>query len=389
MAARAHGTTGPTTAPVAVDLFCGAGGFAAGLVRAGFTIACAVDSWDRAVESYRLNFSHPCLKADVAELTGRQIRTAAQIGKQDIDLVVGGPPCQGFSIQRIGPDRDSRNNLVAEYARLLEDLGPRMFVLENVPGLLGKRGRPLFDAFIKRMAAAGYETAAQVINAAEYGVPQVRKRVIVVGWCKKELAPFTLPSATCSQEDMRTVWDAIGDLPAPAEVGESGDDTLHRKTRLSALNQERLKHIPPGGGMEHLPIHLRVDCHKGGADRIGHRYVYGRLAGDRPAATITARFDSFTRGRFAHPFEDRNITLREGARLQTFADAFRFVGSQEDIAAQIGNAVPPLLAEILSTAIHAHLSSAAARGNHAATPRKPRLRSQGPLGLFNSRGARL
>lgn len=382
MAARAHGTTAPTTAPIAVDLFCGAGGFATGLVRAGFTIVCAVDSWDRAVESYRLNFSHPCLKADVAELTGRQIRAAAQIGKRDIDLVVGGPPCQGFSIQRIGPDRDSRNNLVAEYARLLEELGPCMFVLENVPGLVGKRGRPLFEAFINRMAAAGYETEAQVINAAEYGVPQVRKRVIVVGWRKKDISPFVLPASTHRPEGMHTVWDAIGNLPAPAEVGESGDDPLHRKTRLSALNQERLKHIPPGGGMEHLPIHLRVDCHKGGADRIGHRYVYGRLAADRPAATITARFDSFTRGRFAHPFDDRNITLREGARLQTFSDAFRFVGSQEDIAAQIGNAVPPSLAEILGLAIHRHLARTAVVPTRTAGAPRRRPGTAAQRGLF-------
>jgi DNA (cytosine-5)-methyltransferase 1 len=111
--------------------------------------------------------------------------------------------------------------------------------------------------------------------------------------------------------------------------------------------------------MQDLPIHLRVNCHKRGADAIGHRYVYGRLAPDRPAATITARFDSFTRGRFAHPYEDRNITLREGARLQTFPDSFGFEGTQEDIAAQIGNALPPQLAEallsmFLSEAEHAH-----------------------------------
>lgn len=345
------------SAPTAIDLFCGAGGFTAGLLRAGLDVLCAADSWDKAVESYRLNFSHPCLQADVAELTGRKIRSVANIGERGLDLVVGGPPCQGFSVQRIGPDRDSRNNLVLEFVRLLKELNPRMFLMENVPGLLGKRGKPLVEAFMQRVIAAGYEVKTHIANAAEYGIPQIRRRVIVVGWRKKDVDTFVMPSPTHLATRMRTVWDAIGDLPSPAEVGEAClEDPLHKKTRLSALNRERLKHIPPGGGMEHLPIHLRVDCHKGGADRIGHRYVYGRLAADRPAATITAGFDSFTRGRFAHPFEDRNITLREGARLQTFADSFRFAGNQEDIAAQIGNAVPPALAEILGRAIRRHLA---------------------------------
>jgi DNA (cytosine-5)-methyltransferase 1 len=120
---------------------------------------------------------------------------------------------------------------------------------------------------------------------------------------------------------------------------------------MSQTNQERLRHIPPGGGFESLPVELRVDAHKGGADRIGHRNVYGRLAADKPAATITARFDSFTRGKFAHPLEDRNITLREGARLQTFPDDYQFVGSQEEVAALIGNAVPVMLAEAIGRSI--------------------------------------
>jgi DNA (cytosine-5)-methyltransferase 1 len=133
-------------------------------------------------------------------------------------------------------------------------------------------------------------------------------------------------------------------------------DPLHFRTNLSELNLERLRHIPPGGGFEDLPVELRVNCHKNGASKIGHRYVYGRLAPDRPAGTITARFDSFTRGKFAHPLEDRNITLREGARLQTFPDTFRFSGTQEEIAAQVGNAIPPLLATTIARAMSSYLT---------------------------------
>jgi DNA (cytosine-5)-methyltransferase 1 len=126
--------------------------------------------------------------------------------------------------------------------------------------------------------------------------------------------------------------------------------------RLSELNRLRLKHISPGGGFEDLPLELRVNCHRAGADVIGHRGVYGRLAPDAPAGTITARFDSFTRGRFAHPYADRNLTMREGARLQGFPDDFIFMGNREEVAAQIGNAVPPPVAEAVARDLAQHLA---------------------------------
>jgi DNA (cytosine-5)-methyltransferase 1 len=332
----------------ALDLFCGAGGLSAGLTKAGFEIMGAFDSWERAVETYRLNYSHPVRCSDLAKIRAPEIWTELGIEPRSLDLMVGGPPCQGFSIQRIGQDYDHRNNLVLEFARLVSELRPRMFLMENVPGLLGKRGRQLIAAFEHALTSAGYRFEAALLNAADYGVPQVRKR---------ELPPFRFPEPTQRPEDYRTVWEAIGDLPLlPEHRAPFPGDPLHRRTRLSPMNIKRLQHIPPGGGMEDLPVELRVDCHKNGADRIGHRYVYGRLAPHKPAATITARFDSFTRGKFAHPYEDRNITLREGARLQTFDDGFHFVGTQEEIAAQIGNAVPPMLAEVLGQAIESHLS---------------------------------
>jgi DNA (cytosine-5)-methyltransferase 1 len=224
--------------------------------------------------------------------------------------------------------------------------------MENVPGLAGKRGGSLLDTFMDAVAASGYEAEAKLVNAADYGVPQVRKRIIVVGWHRQLGRPIPFPRPTHTSANYLTVWDAIGDLPSPASPGQKIlPDPLHKGTRLSELNRERLKHIPPGGGMQDLPVHLRVDCHKAGAEKIGHRYVYGRLDAERPSSTITARFDSFTRGRFAHPREDRNITLREGARLQTFPDSFLFAGNQEEIAAQIGNAVPPRLAQAVGTAL--------------------------------------
>lgn len=338
----------------AIDLFCGSGGLSLGL-EGGFQILFAADKWLVATETYSLNFSHPVLTLDLAKMTAAELRTKAGIDGGPVHLVVGGPPCQGFSIQRIGADHDVRNNLVLEFGRLVAEFAPKLFLMENVPGLLGKRGRDLAAAFERQMMEAGYCVDSAIVNAAEYGVPQIRRRVFYYGWQQGE-QPFRLPAPTHLENGFVTVWDSIGDLPPPpADLTPLPSDPLHRRTRLSALNQHRIELIPPGGGMEDLPVELRVECHKKGADRIGHRYVYGRLSPDKPSATITARFDSFTRGKFGHPKAPRNITLREGARLQTFPDSFRFKGTQEEVAAQIGNAVPPLLAGVLGATVHSWL----------------------------------
>jgi DNA (cytosine-5)-methyltransferase 1 len=345
-----------------------------GLQNAGFEVLCGVDSWNVASTTYALNFTHPALTADVSTMSGAELRREGGIGGQDIDLVVGGPPCQGFSVQRIGPDADTRNNLVLRFARMVLELKPRMFLMENVPGLLGKRGRELVEEYEGMMASAGYRVQATLVNAAAWGVPQTRRRVIYVGW-RADVPAFSLPAAPFGEHNFATVLDAIGDLlPPPLDFTVPANDELHRRMRLSPLNQKRIEMIPPGGGMEDLPVDLRVDCHKKGADRIGHRYVYGRMSPDRPAPTITARFDSFTRGKFGHPVEPRNITLREGARLQSFPDSFKFKGTQEEIAALIGNAVPPTLAQRLATEIIRHLEGHSALRNDApkvATRRRP------------------
>jgi DNA (cytosine-5)-methyltransferase 1 len=348
--------------PTAIDLFCGAGGLSAGLQLAGFRVLAGVDSWEPAERTYRANFNHPFIRADIRALTGEALLRGARI-EGPIDLIAGGPPCQGFSIQRIGKDSDGRNDLVLEFVRLVLELAPAAFLMENVPGLIGKRGTGVVSEFEKRLAHGGYEVRGLVVNAADYGVPQLRRRVLYCGWPAGN-PPLSLPKPTHRPEDYVTVWQAISDLPAPPDdPGTSAADPLHSRSRLSELNLRRLRLIPPGGGFEDLPVELRVKAHKGGASRIGHRNVYGRLDPSRPAGTITARFDSFTRGKFAHPFVDRNITLREGARLQTFEDSFEFFGSREEIAALIGNAIPPKLAHLVATALDTQLTTASAAVN--------------------------
>jgi DNA (cytosine-5)-methyltransferase 1 len=344
--------------PIAIDLFCGAGGMSLGLRRAGFDVSLSADFWRPAVETFRAN--NPFERIIEADLGKLEPENLASYGIMPgmVDLVAGGPPCQGFSIQRIGSDSDPRNSLVLSFAEYVKWISPKMFLMENVPGLIGKRGSELVRNFESRMKESGYGLVHGVVDAANFGVPQRRRRVVFVGWKISEgLGEFILPNPKLMPHEFRTVKEAIGDLAEPpSDYSPLPGDPLHRRMRISPLNQERLRFIPPGGGFEDLPVDLRVSCHKNGADRIGHRNVYGRLHPDKPASTITARFDSFTRGQFAHPFENRNISLREGARLQTFPDTYTFKGTQEEITAQIGNAVPPVLAEALGHACMDYLT---------------------------------
>jgi DNA (cytosine-5)-methyltransferase 1 len=344
----------------AVDLFAGAGGLSRGLKSAGFKVVAAADSWHPAVTSYRANFDdHPCYELDVSKLNAR---TVASWDLPEIDLVAGGPPCQGFSIQRIGADMDDRNNLIFAFAKAIRLIKPKMFMMENVPGLLGHRGKAIAERFIQQMQDEGFEVRAQIVNAADFGVPQLRRRVFLIGWRAGAYSEFSFPRPTHTGEMLQSVGAAFKGLKEPpADYSPAPGDALHRRMKLSAINEKRIALIPPGGGFEDLPVELRVKCHQGGAAKIGHRNVYGRLDKDRPAVTITGRFDSFTRGRFGHPTQHRNISLREGARLQSFPDNHVFIGTQEEIAAQIGNAIPPLLAAAMGKAVLTHLNSAKTR----------------------------
>lgn len=222
---------------------------------------------------------------------------------------------------------------------------------------MSKRGRPFLDKLIEEVTNLGYLARLEKLDAVDFGVPQRRTRVILVGQrLDIGLRPFAFPKPTHQPGHYRTVRDAIGDLPSPPIDGKPHPIVANhsREARLSALNVERLKHIPPGGGRLDLPEHLQLPCH---VNNPTHRHVdvYGRLEWNKPSGTITARFDSFTRGRFAHPIEHRSLTLREGARLQTFPDDFVFQGNRGEIARQIGNAVPVELATALGKAVLSHL----------------------------------
>lgn len=353
-----------TTSPTAIDLFCGAGGLSLGLTQAGFAVRAAIDNDPIAIRTYNLNLDNHAEAASIETLSPEAVLERAGLARGECSLLAGGPPCQGFSLQRRGNRDDHRNTLVLEYLRMIEGIEPQYFLMENVGGLLTKHGKPFLREISLRTARLGYITHLKMLNAVDFDIPQRRLRAFLVGERSKGLVgAFQFPES--AGRPSRTVRDAIGDLPSPPDDGRSHPDFSNhfRETRLAAINIERIRHVPQGGGRQDLPPHLQLDCHKNN-DRHRHMDVYGRLAWDEPSVTLTARFDSFTRGRFAHPVEHRSLTIREGARLQTFPDSFVFEGNREEQARQVGNAVPPLLARCVGEAIR----SALAHSN--ATPRR-------------------
>ena len=336
-----------------VDSFCGAGGLSLGLKAAGIRVIFGFDLDPRSIETHALNprhINHPSRCVGIEEVLRHPKRQIGAPAGERLFLLAGGPPCQGFSIQRIGSDTDGRNHLVLQYAELIRALKPCYFLMENVPGLGGHRGRDTLNAAVYLAESLGYWVHVRELNASDFGVPQRRKRVFVIGE-SRDLGPagFEFPTPL---ESHRTVRDCISHLPPTPEDGADHPEWIHhRRDRLSDLNKARLAAVKPGQGRAHLPPELLAICHQRGAEEIGHRYVYGRMAWDEPAPTITARFDSFTRGKFGHPEQLRTISLREGALLQTFPEDFVFAGNKVEIARQIGNAVPPLLAKALGRAL--------------------------------------
>lgn len=331
-----------------IETFAGAGGMALGLTMARFDVKAAFDIDPWAVETYRRNIADHVSKRDIRNVKGKEL--LAEHGLEELDLLSGGPPCQGFSKQKRGAHlkEDGRNDLVREFARLIDEVSPKAFIFENVQIFGQKRGRELIAYVEERLH--NYRIYRYFVYASDFGLAQRRSRFMMIG-IRKDISD-AVPVLGMTNK-FATVRDVIADLPSPPEdYSEHPKFPNHIKCKITPLNEERFRHVPPGGGWYHIPEALRLDCHKG-VDRAkgGWPDVYGRLEWDNQCPTITAGFDSFTRGRYGHPEQHRSLTLREGARLQGFPDKFRFYGTRYDIRLQIGNAVPPPLAKAAGEAV--------------------------------------
>ncbi len=340
------------TGPTVIELFAGCGGMALGFKSQGFATVLA-NEWDRAAcDSLRSNVTDRVLNCAIQEI--KQFPKA--------DVVAGGPPCQGFSNLGERVPNDPRNQLWRQYMRCVEQAQPKVFVLENVPPLLKSAE---YQELLRISADLGYQVEGRVLNAADYGVPQTRKRAIVIG---SRIGPPSFPERTYVnplKRDLlsaglpawRTVRDAIGHLPiAPTGVN------WHIGRNPTPKSIARYKSVPPGGNRWDLPLELMPACWQ--RKKSGGTDLFGRLWWDRPSVTIRTEFYKPEKGRYLHPQAHRPITHLEAALLQSFPENFVFLGSKIEVGVQIGNAVPPTLAEAIAKHIKAaflHQTEASSR----------------------------
>lgn len=344
----------------AIELFSGCGGLSTGLVRAGFAILSAVEINEIAAQSYRAN--HPDVNLhveDVCRITAASLLRENHLKIGELDLLAGCSPCQGFSRLRKGESgrNDPRNKLVFEYLRLVRGLRPKTILMENVPGIVNTEyGLEIFDLVKEELERLGYNVDYKVINVADYGIPQFRKRFVLLG-SRYKRHPIQLPEEThaspqtCqahNKQPWNTVRQAFAGL-APLENGQADpDNPLHVCSANGALNMRRIQAVPhDGGSRSAFPPDLVLECHRKYPN--GYRDVYGRMRWDQPSPTMTGGCTNITRGRFVHPEEDRGISLLEAAKLQTFPDDYIFHGNFGQKSLQIGNAVPVELGHIMGT----------------------------------------
>lgn len=333
----------------AVDFFCGGGGMTRGLLNAGIEVQFGLDFNPACHDTYEHNNGIPYLCRDITEVTAAELTENYPILLDNNDLLlVGCAPCQPFSNQRRSAHEHVAVNLLDEFGRLVHDLEPSCVLVENVPGIQ-KRGQEVFERFLTLLEEMHYNVFYDVVNAANYGVPQKRKRLILIASTEfvPERPPFThgeglLPYAT--------VRNAIERFPA-IKAGENNDAFFnHCSSALSQLNLDRIAATPHDGGSRvDWPQNLVLNCHNNG--HRGHTDVYGRMQWDEVAPTLTSKCFSLSNGRFGHPEQDRAISLREAASIQSFPDDYQFFGSVQEIGKQIGNAVPVLLAQCVGAYI--------------------------------------
>lgn len=340
-----------------MDLFCGAGGLTLGLARAGVSVEAGVDLDDSASHAYSANNPDArFLKLDVSRASAREISKLFGPGYR---LLAGCAPCQPFSKLTNGKSRHRAWNLLDDFGRLVADARPDFVTMENVPELVG-RGRRVFERFIEVLHRSGYWRDWRIVNCSDYGAPQTRKRLVLLA---SRLGPISIPDGRyAAPHRWKTVRDAIGRLPRVASGATHPTDPLHTAALLSPRNLERVRATPRNGGTKDAwPKRLLLACQR---RESGARYhsVYGRMWWDKPAPTMTTLCNGIGNGRFGHPEQDRAITLREAAMLQSFPKWYEFWPKTERIQAKavarlIGNAVPPALGFALGAALVAHASA--------------------------------
>jgi DNA (cytosine-5)-methyltransferase 1 len=334
--------------PTVVDLYSGCGGVTAALRRKHFKVVAAVDNDPLAGETYKLNNKSTHLYSDdIQKVNPAEIRER-QLGGEELDLLVVCSPCQPFSNQNRNRENDARARLILQAPRFAKVLRPKVIFFENVPGLARLELSDVLQTLRSRLKKIGYTLSVPTtVDLADYGVPQRRYRCIL--FATRKGYEIELPVPTTPIGKRKSVKSAIGDLPSLKSGQKDEKDPLHFARNHQPIALKRMAHIKKNGGDRFsLPPELELDCHKG---KKGFPDVYGRMHWERIAPTLTTGCTDVTKGRFMHPRDNRAITLREAARLQTFPDKYEFAGNSGQIATQIGNAVPPAFIDALAPAL--------------------------------------
>lgn len=334
-----------------IDLFCGAGGLTHGLQREGINVVAGIDIDQACRHPFEYNNDSGFIERDVDHLKISDLKQL--FGNADIRILAGCAPCQPFSTysQRYDVVGSPRWGLLYQFSRLIKGSKPDLVTMENVPSLAK---HAVYDDFVDSLETLGYRVWSQVVDCSEYGLPQSRKRLVLLA---SRAGPIEITPPKTGKA--RTVKKAIGRLP-PISHGESHlRDAMHVAAKLSDLNIERIQASIPGGTWRDWPDHLIAACHRRDTGRT-YPGVYGRMRWDEPSPTLTTQFFGFGNGRFGHPEQDRAISLREGAILQGFPKSYSFVPKGAPVhfkalGRMIGNAVPVTLGEVIGRSISEHL----------------------------------
>lgn len=354
---------------IAVDLFAGAGGLSVGIEQSGFNVVLANEIESDFAKTFSLN--HPdtvMLNCDIKQVDFERQLTIMGIPKGSVDLLSGGPPCQGFSTVGSKNENDSRNVLFFEFIRAVKEISPKYVLFENVAGFKTMYEGRAFKSLLYELDKLNYDSISSVLDASDFGLPQIRRRTIVLAW-KRELVPLSFPKPThytqsslFGSKPKVSLIEAIDDLPFLSSDDEAFEYatepqneyqlklrngvnklTEHNSSNYGDKMMKILSLIPPGGTVEDLPIELRPASY--------FANTYSRLLPNQPAPTITRNFGTPSSSRCIHPYQNRALSTREGARLQGFPDSYQFFGSKGSKNLQIGNAVPPIFGEIIAKQI--------------------------------------
>lgn len=337
-----------------VDIFSGCGALSYGFRAEGFNVTHGIDIDETCRFPYETNVEAPLICADVRDMTEHDVVRGHAKGQPTI--LVGCAPCQPFS-SYARQKRHGNWGLIKEFERLVLSTNPHVVTMENVPRLMSFQRGKVFNAFTSRLKQAGYDVNWGVVYCPNFGIAQTRSRLVLLA--SRLGGVPELPTATLSPTEYRCVRDVIGDLPSLQAGQTDTNDPLHVACRLSPLNLKRIRASIPGGTWQDWDPSLLANCHRS-VTGSSFKSVYGRMEWDRPSPTLTTQFYGYGHGRFGHPVQDRALSLREGADLQSFPRNFRFVPegtrpSTRTIGRQIGNAVPIGLARAIARTIASHL----------------------------------